>query len=51
MNPALPRRAFVAVLAAALAAAVGACGGSGGPQPALEVSPNPIDFGNVPWME
>lgn len=51
MNPAPPRRAFVAVLAAALAAAVGACGGSGGPQPALEVFPNPIDFGNVPWME
>ena len=51
MKPAPTRRAVVAALVAALGAALGSCGGHGGPQPALEVTPNPIDFGNVPWME
>lgn len=52
MKPAPSRRAVVVVaLAAALGAALGSCGGRGGPEPALEVTPNPIDFGRVPWME
>lgn len=53
MKPAPSRRAVVAALAALVAALGGSlasCGGRGGPEPALEVSPNPIDFGDVPWM-
>lgn len=51
MTPPPTRRAALVALAALVAAGLGACGGRGGPEAALEVDPNPIDFGNVPWME
>lgn len=46
----LARRAAVALLASVGAPLV-ACGQASGPTPALDVAPNPIDFGQVAWME
>jgi|GEM_PF-3456218 len=48
-TPALRRLARAA--ASGLVGALAACGGRGGPMPALEVTPNPIEFGNVAWMD
>jgi hypothetical protein len=47
MRRALLLAAAVAVLAGGVAIALR----RGGPQPALVVTPSPIDFGEVPWLE
>lgn len=51
MTPPRRRRSALAALGGALVVALASCDGRSGPEPALEVTPNPIDFGNVPWME
>jgi hypothetical protein len=51
MTAARSLRRVLAALASAGAVALASCGGRGGPEPALVVTPDPIDFGRVPWME
>lgn len=41
----------LAAVVTAFPFALGGCGDASGPRPALEVTPTPIDFGSVPWME